>query len=396
MKSFLRSMDTLCSSVNDQTHEIPDLDMTPSKTNVEVEKDNSDSIIRTLEPFSISHNRNVFTQSKSEANNLNQKRKPKPANNHSNRRRKYKLNPTLVHFDSLFGNNNWPRYLIFKTKSEITAAKLENLLLSTYPTREMTFRPINRKEWLVETTTKEQSEIYQSLSSINRIEVTVQRHDQLNSIEGTVILPQNNDCDGLPDEAILQESLRIRYPNVENVKVYEIPNKKNPPKKLRIARIKFEGQTLPSDIKIEGQRRELLPFIPKPLQCKNCSKYGHTDKLCRNVSVCAFCGSKDHQTTWNCGTPKCSNCGQNHHARSKVCPFFMYDTELKLLISRSGMSVLEAKQELKSRGLIDPAKNPLYRTAVRGVLSMESVEIYENNKLNQSNKAVKPMNAKCY
>ena len=242
------------------------------------------------------------------------------------RRRKYRVDPTLVHFDTLFGNESWSRYLVFKTESELTAAKLENILLTKCPTQEMSFRSINKKEWLVETTTKMQSETYQSLNNVNGIKVSVERHDKLNSIEGTVILPPNNDCDGLPEEALLLESLKLRYPNVESLKLYEIPSKKQNGGKLRIARIKFEGQILPSNIKIEGQRRELLPYLPKPLQCKNCSKYGHTHSKCRNPSKCAFCGSEDHKTTWNCGTPKCLNCGQNHHARSKTCPFYIYNT----------------------------------------------------------------------
>ena len=388
-------MDSSGLSVDDQMLEIPNLALTPSKSNKEVVDDSSDSCIRTLEPFSTSSKVNVENQSKSKSSN-----DPKQENESEgivyqrNRRRKYKLNPTLVHFDSLFGTDNWPRYLIFKTESDISAAKLENILLTTYPSREMAFRPINRREWLVEASTKEQSEIYQNLNNINGIEVSVQRHDKLNSIEGTVVLPQNNDCDGLPDENVLLESLKIRYPNVEHVKVYEIPNKKFPSKKLRIARIKFEGQVLPSNIKIEGQKRELLPYVPKPLQCNNCSKFGHTYVRCRNASKCAFCGSTDHTTTWNCSSPKCCNCGQNHHARSKVCPFYLYNTELKLLISRSGMSVFEAKQELKSRGLIDPAKNLIYRNAVKGIISTETVKIYEKNKINKLSETPKPVNEK--
>ena len=46
---------------------------------------------------------------------------------------------------------------------------------------------------------------------------------------------------------------------------------------------------------------------------------------------------------WNCGTSKCSNRSQNDHARVKQCIFCSYNTELKLIISRSGLSVREAK-----------------------------------------------------
>ena len=279
-----------------------------------------------------------------------------------NRKRQFKPDPTLIHFDSLFGSGTWSRYLVLTTSKAISAAKLELLLLSISPSKDMNFRLINHNEWLIEATTKEQSEIYQSISNLNGIDVSVTKHDNLNSIFGTVILPENNDGDGLPEEHILLDSLRLRYPNIQKVEVYNIPNRKQPHKQWRIAKIKFEGQVLPKDIKIEGQRRELRPFIPKPLQCKLCSKYGHSYKVCRNPRICAYCGSECHPTTWNCGTPKCINCSQNHHARSKECPFYIYNTELKLLVSRSGMSFPEARQELRARGIKDPARSPLYKT----------------------------------
>ena len=347
---------------------LPDLNLDLCINKENKESGHEKSTIVTTEPYAFTQNKSITGKEQLDFQSIQRKR------------RKFRLDPTLVHFDSLFGIDNWPRHLIFKTQTEMSAAKLENLLLLKYPTKEMSFRPINRKEWLVEATSKEQSEVYQSLSEINGIEVTVERHDKLNSIEGTVILPQINDCDGLPDEHLLLESLRQRYPNVENVKVYEIPNRKNPSRKLRIARIKFVGQTLPKDVKIEGQRREILPFIPKPLQCKNCSKFGHTYKKCRNETKCAFCGTEDHSTRWNCGIAKCCNCGQEHHARSKVCPFYIYNTELKLLMSRSGMSAHEAKLELKSRGLLDPSRNPMYRTAAKGKITPQAIKIYSENK----------------
>ena len=121
----------------------------------------------------------------------------------------------------------------------MTAAKLENILLSKCATRDMTFRPIGNNEWLVETTTKIQSEIYQSLNELEGIEVSVKKHNELNSIEGLVVQPQILNRDGLPDENILKESLSKRYPNIQKIEVYLIPNKKNPDRQLRIGKMQI-------------------------------------------------------------------------------------------------------------------------------------------------------------
>ena len=281
-----------------------------------------------------------------------------------NKSRTKRFNPISVHFDHLFGSASWSRYLVIKTQHYVTAAKLENLLLQACPSRDMTVKQIEAGEWLIQASTKQQSEAYLSLTEIDNIDIVVRKHKDLNSIEGTVVLPPSNDHEGVPNEDIILSSLQLRYPNIQAVKTYEIPNRKNPSKMIRIARVKFEGHDLPKDIRIEGQRRELQPFVPKPLQCHSCSKYGHTKHKCRSEAVCAFCSSKDHRTTWNCGTAKCVNCGLGHHARSKECVFYIFNAELKLLMSRSGMSVNEAKQELRLRGFKDPAKDPMYRTVL--------------------------------
>ena len=93
---------------------------------------------------------------------------------------------------------------------------MERQLLRKYPTKEMTVRQIKENEWLVETTTEDQSNVYQSINELENIEITVKKHDQLNSIEGTVILPPNNTEDGLPQEQVMLKSLQSRYNNLQN------------------------------------------------------------------------------------------------------------------------------------------------------------------------------------
>ena len=352
-------------------------------SNVTKEKNNT---VATLEPYVLS-DKSRQMKSENVSTNTTETRQ-------RNKRKTYTPNPALIHFDHLFGSSNWSRFLVLKTKSMITGAKLENLLLSKYATSEMSLRQISNYEWIVEATTRAQSEAYQSLNNLSGIEITFTRHEQLNSIQGTVILPPNLDNDGLPDRNLLLDSLQKRYSNVEDVEVYQIPNRKSPNKKLRIAKIKFEGQVLPRDIRIEGQRREIIPYVPKPLQCSKCCKYGHTNKYCHNNEVCAYCGTTEHPTTWNCGPPNCVNCSQNHHAKSKDCPFYLYNTELKLLISRTGMSIREAKEELKARGFIDPAKRPWYKTSAKEKIHPNNSEAKAENSVTKINPPLKEKKVK--
>ena len=203
----------------------------------------------------------------------------------SKKKKNYRQDPTLIHFDSLFGNNNWSRFLTLETDKKVTSQKLENYLLTRHPSKEMTFRQVKENTWLVETTTKIQSENYLSINSIDGINVKVTKHDTMNSVQGTVILP--DDGEEIDKNTIL-DSLQKRYNNIQDCLIYNIPSKRNKETSLKVAKIKFEGQTLPMKIKILRQNRELRPYVPKPLQCKNCSKFGHSTKKCNNDPVCAF------------------------------------------------------------------------------------------------------------
>ena len=144
---------------------------------------------------------------------------PFESNHKNKKRRKFKADPTLIHFDSIFGANNWSRFIVLKTERRISPLVLENKLLSLYSTREMCFRPQKTNEWLIEATTKAQSDIFLSIKEIQGIKVTVKSHDMLNYVQGTVVLPQLHDDEQIPDKSILLESLKLRYDNIHDIEV---------------------------------------------------------------------------------------------------------------------------------------------------------------------------------
>ena len=56
------------------------------------------------------------------------------------RRQIFKPHPTLNHFNSIFGGDNWARFLTLKSDDKISSGNLENKLLREYPTKELGFR----------------------------------------------------------------------------------------------------------------------------------------------------------------------------------------------------------------------------------------------------------------
>ena len=261
----------------------------------------------------------------------------------------------------MFSSEHWARSLKLTVLSgSFPTAELECTLLTIHTTRELKYKPLTSFQWLIEATTIQQSEKYLAIKKIGKAEVKVEKHETLNFIQGTVVLAPSYNEEGLPNHNVLLMSLQARGYDCWEVDLYEIPSKHNPSQKLRIANKTFEDHNLPQHIIIEGVRKEVRPYIPKPCQCKQCSQFGHTHKKCSNKEVCAFCSSTEHKTQWNCGTPKCANCNGPHHARSKECTFYQYNTELKLLMTRSGLTVHKARRELYIRGIKDPALSNTY------------------------------------
>ena len=71
----------------------------------------------------------------------------------------------------------------------------------------------------------------------------------------------------------------------------------------------------------------LCPWVPEPLQCYRCHRFGHHQASCANVIECGICsGSHDTQECLVKYKAKqdivhrCPNCNQAHHAWSKSCP----------------------------------------------------------------------------
>lgn len=87
---------------------------------------------------------------------------------------------------------------------------------------------------------------------------------------------------------------------------------------------------------------KVRPYIPAPMQCFNCQKFGHTAQRCSNDSICK-CGlpvSSNHQCV---NPPRCPNCGTNHTANSKDCISYENEKEIQRLKVIQGMTYKEAK-----------------------------------------------------
>ena len=85
--------------------------------------------------------------------------------------------------------------------------------------------------------------------------------------------------------------------------------------------LSFNLHDIPSEISIAWEKCKVNPYIPTPMQCKNCHRIGHTKKHCNSEEKCLVCSGPEHETP--CETVKCINCNQHHRSNNKSCQTYI-------------------------------------------------------------------------
>ena len=78
--------------------------------------------------------------------------------------------------------------------------------------------------------------------------------------------------------------------------------------------LEFQDLVLPDKIKIGYMSFPVRPYVPPPLWCYKCQRYGHIAMACKGTQRCAKCGG-EHRFE-DCGDnvqAKCCNCGGQHN-----------------------------------------------------------------------------------
>jgi len=115
----------------------------------------------------------------------------------------------------------------------------------------------------------------------------------------------------------------------------------------------FNSSVLPKEIKAGYLNVKVDQYIPNPLRCFQCFRFGHPKERCKRTAICAKCGSEEHTDDRQCTKgAKCVNCSGDHSAFSKDCPKWLEEKAIQKLKTTENISFSEARQR------ITPAPKP--------------------------------------
>jgi hypothetical protein len=95
-------------------------------------------------------------------------------------------------------------------------------------------------------------------------------------------------------------------------------------------------------------------YIPNPIRCANCQRYGHPAKVCRSYPRCPRCSGS--HTFQNCPdknstefTPRCVNCNEDHSAAYKGCTAYSNAKSISEIKISEGISYAAAINRFRAQ-----------------------------------------------
>ncbi|XP_046565574.1 uncharacterized protein LOC124274277 [Haliotis rubra] len=191
---------------------------------------------------------------------------------------------------------------------------------------------------LVECARKQQSVNLLGLQEFVNTKVVVSVHKSLNSCRG--IVRDRAKC--LSDMSEDEISASLTNQGVTSVKRFT-RKQDNTIINTNTYLFTFALSTLPKSIKAGYFNIGVDVYIPSPLRCFNCQKFGHGARTCNHVSICVRC-SGAHESAECTNEIKCANCDGQHLASSKSCPSFEHQSKILKLKYTNNISFAEAQK----------------------------------------------------
>ena len=244
---------------------------------------------------------------------------------------------------------------------------------------------------LIETTRKMQTDILLKSTKFFNLPVEVSPHKSLNSSKGII---RDRNLKGESDENILEY---LTPQGVTAVKRFKV-KKGNDLVPTNTILLTFNSVLPPKTLKIFFQIIPVDLYVPNPLRCFNCQKFGHHEDKCPVDigSVCERCGmgNHDHHTN-HCKYPtKCVNCGGEHLSRSNECETWKKEKEIMKLKVTKNLTYLEARKRFEQKPEFSFSKVVKSLAAKPETKTTSTQYSVEDSKITESTKVIIARTAK--
>lgn len=173
-------------------------------------------------------------------------------------------------------------------------------------------------------------------------QVTVSLHQSRNSCKGTIFAPELRH---MTEDEILADLRGDGVTHIRRLTTFRDGQRRD----TSLLVLTFDTTSLPEKINIGWLRKDVRVFVPNPLRCYKCQRFGHGSSSCPHSARCSKCGEAPHDGS-DCTTlPRCLSCGSSDHLVSSTqCPTWKEEKQICELKAKSNLSYPEARRQVKA------------------------------------------------
>lgn len=193
---------------------------------------------------------------------------------------------------------------------------------------------------LIETLSDAQSDTLRNVTRFCEFDVTVEPHHSLNFSKGVVTSLDLANC--------TLDEIKNGFLDQGVVDVVRLTTFRNGARQDTASYLlTFNVRDLPPQVKAGYLSLPVRPYIPPPMRCFVCQRFGHTAQRCNKPKIC-ICGQPPHQGVPCSSDVRCVNCGSDHKVTYRNCPVFKEELAIQRLRTINRIPYSEAKRIVRS------------------------------------------------
>jgi len=224
-------------------------------------------------------------------------------------------------------NQHFPRWFVIEGKdlNKLSPFAIGKSLQCQVGTLK-TVKRLQRGDILVESNKSEYVHLLLQMTSLANVPVKVSAHRTLNICKGVIRCRDVARCD--------QKEILDNLQSQGVIDAVVVTLKPDTPdgerRKTNTVILSFNRPQPPQYIKAGYLRIPAATFVPNPLRCFKCQRFGHSRQHCKaEEEVCSRCGESGHDYT-NCTDKEhCINCKGDHSASSKSCSKWKFEQKVQ-------------------------------------------------------------------
>ena len=237
--------------------------------------------------------------------------------------------------------NTWQKFWMVKPCNPGELKLVDPFIIEEYLKHNigenLTTKKLRSGDLLIEVNTEKQAKRLKQNKKIYNTDTFSEAHRSLNVRKGVV---KCSELENLSEETLVRYWSKQGVSHVKRISVFRDGVQK-PTNTLILS---FNTHALPTHIDAGYLRLPVSTYIPQPLRCFKCQKYGHHKTACKGKVACQVCSGVGHDSK-DCGQKvHCMHCEGDHPPSSKVCPKWKQEKDICRIKVERNVSYTEARK----------------------------------------------------